>query len=217
MNVLIFDTETTGLPTRRGASPSEHEAWPHVVQIAWQVCDEEGTTIERGSHIVLPDGWEIPEESTRVHHITTAQARRHGVPLRAALHRFALALATTDLLVAHNIDFDLPLLQAEFHRLFGKSGVDVLVRTPGFCTMKTSTELCRIPSRNGYGYEWPSLEEPHRFLFDVGVEGAHDAGANVDACARCFFELVRRGQIAVPTPQLGIVKNRHAPAAQLVA
>lgn len=195
MTVLFFDTETTGLPMRRDAPPSESSAYPHVVQVAWLLADRHGNVIDRETRLIFPDGFEIPEEASRVHHITTGEARRHGIPIQAALHRFSLALASADLLVAHNIDFDLPLLKAEFHRLYGENGPAVLERTPSFCTMKTTTDLCRIPSRNGWGFKWPSLEELHRHLFGSGVEGAHDAGADVDACARCFFELVRRGYV----------------------
>ena len=56
--------------------------------------------------------------------------------------------------------------------------------------MVGTTELCRIPGQ--FGYKWPSLSELHRFLFGTGYEEAHDAGADVAACADCFLELRRR-------------------------
>lgn len=193
VHFLFFDTETTGVPTRRGAPPSESEAWPHVVQLAWLLTDDRGRAVERETRLIAPDEFEIPPDATRVHGITTEYARIHGEPLSTVLHRFALALTRADLLVAHNISFDLPVLQAEFYRLHGSAGPGVMLRTPGFCTMRSATEVCRIPSRFGSGFKWPSLDELHRFLFAKGFEDAHDAAADVDACARCFFELRRRG------------------------
>jgi DNA polymerase III epsilon subunit-like protein len=200
VHVLFFDTETTGVPSRRGAPPSESASWPHVVQLAWLLADDAGNAVARETRLIAPGGFEIPEEATRVHGITTEKARADGEPIAAVLHGFALAVAHADLLVAHNISFDLPLLQAEYHRLFGPEGADILLRTPGFCTMRASTDLCRIPSRFGNGYKWPSLAELHRFLFAEGFDSAHDAGADVAACARCFFELRRRGITAASKP-----------------
>ena len=60
--------------------------------------------------------------------------------------------------------------------------------------MTGTKEICRIPGQ--YGYKWPSLSELHQTLFGTGFEEAHDAGADVAACADCFLELKRRGVFA---------------------
>ena len=39
MKVLVFDTETTGLPTERNPSITETEKWPHVVQLSYILYD----------------------------------------------------------------------------------------------------------------------------------------------------------------------------------
>jgi len=66
-----------------------------------------------------------------------------------------------------------------------------------FCTMKSKkiVECCRIPKQAGWGYKWPTLTELHSHLFETGFAGSHDAHADVEACARCFFELRKRGII----------------------
>ena len=44
---LIFDTETTGLPTKGYHEPiSDVDNWPRLVQIAWQLHDANGVLIE---------------------------------------------------------------------------------------------------------------------------------------------------------------------------
>jgi len=76
-----------------------------------------------------------------------------------------------------------------------KSGMDVVevnqtikMMSPA---MKESTDYCKI--RNNWGsYKWPSLIELHTKLFDEGFDGAHDALADVKACAKSFFELKER-------------------------
>jgi hypothetical protein len=39
MRILFLDTETNGLPKNRYAPYTMTEAWPTLVQIAWQVVD----------------------------------------------------------------------------------------------------------------------------------------------------------------------------------
>ena len=43
---LVFDTETTGLPKNFNAPLSDSDNWPRMVQIAWQLHDEDGNLIE---------------------------------------------------------------------------------------------------------------------------------------------------------------------------
>ena len=45
----------------------------------------------------------------------------------------------------------------------------------------------------GFGYKWPTLEELHTWVFGFSYEGAHDAGRDIEACARAFFKLRAAG------------------------
>jgi len=68
---------------------------------------------------------------------------------------------------------------------------------PRLDTMLTTVELCAIPRSMGSGYKWPKLTELYFVLFDEEFP-AHDAGADVAACARCLWELQARGVIELP-------------------
>jgi hypothetical protein len=63
--------------------------------------------------------------------------------------------------------------------------------------MELSTEILKLPNPRG-GYKWPNLTELHTYLFGKGFDGAHDAMADVKACANCFFELKKRKLILLP-------------------
>ena len=96
--------------------------------------------------------------------------------------------------MAHNADFDIPIITAECIRY----EIDhSLAETPAFCTMKSKEVIkhCKIPNKWRPGYKWPRLEELHAVLFGEGFEGAHDALADVRACSRCFFALKQQGII----------------------
>jgi len=189
---LFFDCETTGLPLTRHFSPDDVSGWPHLVQIAWGIYDASGRAEETRCHIVRPEGFRIPADATRIHGISHARAVQEGRPLAEVLGEFLEAAARPGIaLVAHNLDYDFRVVGAELVRL-GKPLR--LLECPGICTMKTTTDVCRLPRPGGgMGFKWPTLAELHDFLFGRSYEGAHDALRDLEACARCFFELRRIG------------------------
>jgi DNA polymerase III subunit epsilon len=188
---LFFDTETTGVPRNYKAPTSDLANWPRLVQLAWLITDDAGDEIKSTEFIVKPDGFTIPADAARVHGISTETALRDGVDLTEVLAAIVPDLEQADLLVAHNIQFDEKILGAELLR---GGHPDLPAAKPKRCTMRESTDYCRLPGR--YGYKWPKLQELHVKLFGEEFAGAHDALVDVRACARCFFELKRLGIMA---------------------
>ncbi len=185
---LFFDTETTGVPRDNRAPVSDLENWPRVVQLGWMQCDNRGGEIACQEHLIIPEGFHIPEEVTLIHGITTERALREGIPLQAALRSFSAAVAEAQALVAHNFRFDEQVLGAEFLRAELSNPIPGRSR---LCTMLASTSFCRIPGR--YGYKRPTLEELYRILFQRVRAESHGALIDARACAECFFELRRLG------------------------
>ena len=181
---LFFDTETTGLPANWRAPPTDTENWPRIVQLAWILADAQGALIEEKNFLIKPDGFCIPEESTAIHGITTEHARKQGTPLVEALEAFFDAHERSHALVAHNISFDSAVLAAECVRADKPL---TWLQDEQVCTMKQATDYCQLPGR--YGHRWPKLIELHEILFEKPFSGAHDALADVQACAKCFYEL----------------------------
>lgn len=188
---LVFDTETTGLPKNWSAPVTDTDNWPRLVQLAWQQYDEDGVLLEEQETLVIPEGFLIPEESTKIHGITTEQAVKEGDYLPEVLVRFYQMVYLSDVVVAHNMAFDEKIMTAEFIR---KSKtvklLDVMELRPKVCTMISSVDF--------YGKgKWPKLSELHIKLFDKDFEDAHDAMVDTSACARCFFELKKKGIIEI--------------------
>ena len=185
---LFFDTETNGLPKNWKAPITDLSNWPRLVQIAWIVYDKLGNKIEQNDHIVKPDGFTIPVAASSIHGISTERALLEGINLQIVLDEFYQQIQKVSVLVAHNISFDEKIVGAEFIR----NKIDNPIKTKRkICTMKSTTDYVAIPGY--YGYKWPKLSELHRKLFGFDFEEAHNAAADINATAKCFWEAKRLG------------------------
>ena len=87
-------------------------------------------------------------------------------------------------LIAHNINFDAKVTGCEFLRIGSRNPIP---RLKQMCTMESSTKYCKLPGN--YGYKWPNLSELHVKLFGIDFDGAHEALADIEATAKCFWEM----------------------------
>ena len=187
---LIFDTETTGLPKSWNAPITDTDNWPRCVQIAWQLHDKYGELIEHQDFLIRPEGFNIPFDSEQVHGISTVLAEQQGENLEYVLELFNEVLNKTDYVVGQNVGFDLNIMGCEFHRKEIPTKLNDLP-VLDTCTEMTA-ELCKIPGGRGGKFKLPTLTELHDHLFQVPFAEAHNATADVEATARCFFELIRQ-------------------------
>ena len=74
-----------------------------------------------------------------------------------------------------------------------KSFTNLLLTKEKICTMLSTTEFCAIKGTNGY--KWPKLSELYYELFKSNFEEAHNAAVDIEATAKCFWELRRRNII----------------------
>ncbi|MCX6720979.1 MAG: 3'-5' exonuclease [Candidatus Staskawiczbacteria bacterium] len=187
---LFFDTETTGLPKKWQAPVTDLDNWPRLIQIAWVVY-KNGIKIESKDLIIKPENFEIPLDASKIHGITTERAQKDGILLQEALNELNNLISQADYLVGHNISFDEMIVGAEFLR---KNIQNSLSDKKKICTKEMSTDFCAIPSINGYGrYKWPKLSELHLKLFSMAFDDSHNARADVEATAKCFWEMKRLG------------------------
>ena len=183
---LVIDTETTSF-LERG------RPHPRLVQLAWITCDGEGVPVSSDCYIIRPDFFRIPRFATKKHHSTAGHTVRKGHPIGTVLERCAAALQCADCIVGHNLTFDLSVLETEYHRLRMASPFGTIRR---ICTMKTAASAKSL--QKTLGGRWPGLLELHWHLFGEGIPGHHSAPADARACARCYQELIRRGERMMP-------------------
>jgi DNA polymerase III epsilon subunit-like protein len=196
MKVLVFDTETTGLPEDNQASFYDSAKWPHVIQLSYIMYDTETKEIlDYCDRIVKLDNTVyISPESISVHKITRERSESEGIPITQVLKDFVNSITLADIIVGHNIIFDKRIITVELYRhnmnnCFYKNRLAI----PEYCTMKRTTELCAIKKLNkktGEIYnKYPTLSELHNVLFDSVPKGTHNAIADVMICLRCYIQL----------------------------
>lgn len=184
---LIYDTETTGLPRNFKAPLTDFDNWPRLVQIAWQLHDENGYLVDAQNHIIKPEGFTIPFNSEKIHGISTQMAEEQGKPLEEILAIFNEKVEGCEYVVGHNIGFDINIVGCEFLR---KDVDSALTKKKTIDTKDDATNYCKIPGGRGGGFKYPTLSELHEKLFGRSFGDAHNAAADVEATARSFFELV---------------------------
>jgi DNA polymerase III epsilon subunit-like protein len=170
MKLLIFDTETTGLPKSREPAIKASDNWPHLVSIAWTVIDSNNNyepCALSESYIVKPQ-WTIPEDSTKIHGISQEKAEAEGIPLSTVISKF-LAIEH-DMMIAHNMNFDYNVL---VNAILWDLKLTVLPDfKPKFCSMEAMKNIMQIPYANGRGYKPPKLTELYTYVvkkpFDSG-------------------------------------------------
>ena len=155
MKILVFDTETTGLPNDYSLTAYQSpNNWPHIVSISWAVIDSTTNTVVKShSYIVRPDKWSIPVEASNIHGITQAQALNFGLPLRVVMEAFNGEQC--DVMVAHNMKFDLNVV---INAILWDLNIPFKgFPKPKFCTMEIGRLMCKLPGR--YGFKYPKLSE----------------------------------------------------------
>jgi DNA polymerase-3 subunit alpha len=207
---LIFDTETTGLPKNYNAPLTDADNWPRLVQLAWQLHDEEGGLLEAGNVIVRPDGFDIPFNSEKIHGISTAKALAEGRPLQEVLDEFSEVMRKAKFIAGHNIEFDINIMGAEYLRVHGSEPVTAM---KWLDTKEDGTAFCAIPGGKGGKFKWPKLTELHVKLFNEEFDEAHNAAADVAATSRCFLEMIRIG--VIPHAKAGLTDEAFARFKQL--
>jgi DNA polymerase III epsilon subunit-like protein len=190
---LMFDTETSGLAKNFKASVTDIDNWPRIVQLAYLLYDEDEKLLYGYNDLVKPEGFIIPEEATKIHGISQEKAEKEGLELKTVLKKFIATARYAELMIAHNIDFDMKVILCEVVRVFGEDkcnevSAEIFAKERIACTMHKGVSVCQIKNSWG-GFKWPKVAELYEKLFNKPFEGAHNAACDVQATAESYFEM----------------------------
>ena len=213
MLVLVFDTETTGLPTNNYECKKEdwHTHWGHIVQWSWILYDtEKHKVMEIEDHIIkIADDVELSDESINIHGITREKINKNGIPIKEAMLLFVYSLYECDMVLGHNVSFDVNMARAEMIR---NEGFDyfTMATVKHKCTMKSTIYLCKILTTSKTGrkyYKFPKLVELHEKVFETTPRNLHDSMTDVLVCLRCYMMIENKMDIYGKTPELTSLLN----------
>lgn len=220
-NVLIFDTETTGLPDRVPGAKwgTAGEYWPYnmnekyanarIVSIAWAFVrsyNRDTLSVESiNEHIRYPEGFsEIP--TTEIHGISFEHAQLKGVPMLDIIENCSLAdaILECDYIIAHNIMFDVHILQNELFRLGDDLSMECAMKLDKMkaqgrtiCTGELGKDICQLEFKSRSGrdtsrvkrFKMPKLKELHYHLMGSEHDNQHAAGGDVLALLNCLSKM----------------------------
>lgn len=179
--ILVFDSETTGLPDWKAPSESEHQ--PHIVEIAALLHTAEGAVIDSYKAIVRPNGWTIPDDIAQLTGITHEMAMDVGIPEAEALEGFLAMYARAGIRAAHNATFDDRIVRIAMMRYRDEAAADAFKdATQKYCTCSQS--------RGPVGLKkLPTLAEAYKHFFGEDLVEQHRAMPDAQACSRIYFAL----------------------------
>lgn len=200
--MLVLDVETDGNGTFR--PPTQRPT-----EIAW--------TVLNGKDIIASHQFYV----NGVQHIRYGGAKRdklfintNGIPMSKALSMLeeSVVLHRVQVLVGHNIEFDRGVLLHHDHDNVLKRFAE---RTM-LCTMKATTNLCRLPNPSGYSsYKFPKLAELARHLnIPCADNRFHGAQYDVEITTQCVLALAEKklagmGSLLKPMPTLGLTGGKE--------
>lgn len=167
-DILVLDTETTGMDPDKGAE---------VIQVACRLgLEDEAQAIlwnVKPLHGVTP-------ESTAIHGITDEMTREWPTFGEVA-DKISWEIARADVLIGYNPDYDVRMLAAEFKR----------------CGMKVKFPGVIVCMKRFWDRVWPrpprDLSAAYREFVDAeGFEGAHGALADTMATARVARAMIEK-------------------------
>jgi len=181
--IVIYDTETTGLPLAP-VETQPMDVQPYIVQIHAALIE-----YNRKSHKVL-DTFStlvsgtpfVPKYITAINGVTMGKLK--GQPTWSEVRdRFFDMCNTAGAVCSHNFQFDARMVQLEEKRLgFDKPFQGLKHR----CTVAKSREINTDAPSHGLG-------KLYKHLFGEDFVGAHTAGGDVDATIRVYFDLIKKG------------------------
>ncbi len=219
INALCFDTETSGLfknnETPYSLLQDELDLErPVAFSISWatvRIVVDSVTGVVKPRHTKIGKindvylNWESVEGDeapvvedliTKLTGITKQKLKTEGIDPIAAIDLLAKEIKNCNLIVAHNLNYDMSILTNSLIRL-GVSNddiVDSLFCIESFCTSHASAVLYGTAITSWYGgpkhVNRLSLQKLYKKFFGKEFENAHTSAADTLALSNCLIQMV---------------------------
>jgi DNA polymerase-3 subunit epsilon len=177
--------------------------WPHIVQLSYIIYETDLNDIVEAYDYIIKTKEEIniPEDSIKFHGITNEISQSKGNNLNKVLQEFFINLQNIDVLVGHNVSFDINMIKVELLRIIYSSNetktykynLHLLTNFKNICcTLRESISICNIQSftKTGKSFlKYPKLIELHQKLFESTPNHLHNSFNDILITLRCYMML----------------------------
>ena len=171
MRLVVVDTETTNLI-------KEDISDIHILQLAWILYDTETNSCEENDFVLKVP---VQIKNSSIHGITQ-QKSENGYAIAEIIEIFLEDLHKCDLLVGHNLQFDMHMIEIELFRLGLEDEIDMLYSKRYFDTMRKGKKYLKVK-------KFPKLQELYTKLFNKNFQNAHNALYDVKATLQCYLKI----------------------------
>ena len=193
--IYFYDFETNGFPL--WSKPSSDPGQPHVVQCAAVMVDADTREVVQSFDMtVRPTAdWDIPEETSNIHGITTERALAVGLPESHAISALYAFHKLASLRIGHNQPFDARIMRIALKRFESEVVADDWKAGESYCTQSKSTPICKLPpsakmlAAGRKGNKTANLGEAYKHFTGKDLEGAHTAMADTLACMEVYWAI----------------------------
>ena len=195
LQVIIFDTETTGLLKTKSSDIHEQ---PQIIEYYGMcVVHRADGIIEKVAEFETYFKPAKPFDEAIITKITgISNAMVKDAPSFFDKHKELLEFYKgAHRMVAHNCAFDDAMVKNEFLRLATDELITVDEFNAAIEQIQEMKRLCTVQKTMFFQQRRLTLTNLHQELFGVPFEGAHRARHDVEALFRCYEELCKRGVI----------------------
>lgn len=191
MKYAVIDTETSGLPDYK--KPADDPSQPRLASLGVVLLNQDLTTEAEHYFLVKPDGWEMSEETAKIHGLTQQILIENGVHVLEVLSFYVRLIDTGYAVAAFGAQFDCKQMRGELRRANVPDRFDT---TPNVCLMRACMGL-KIPKAGKPG-GWPKLSDACRF-FGVVQGEAHTAIDDARSAAGILRAMAARKRLPAPS------------------
>jgi DNA polymerase-3 subunit epsilon len=173
MNYLFLDTEATGFPSK--SKPLDHEDQPYIMELAWKLVDQGGEELRTYSSFVQCPVDPHPK-ALEVHKITKDFANEYGQRSIDVLDQLEDAMKLADALVAHQVTFDLQM-------------INIMAERHASVTLPALHNICTMQMAKDLGLSSTALASVYHYFTGAPLKNAHRAMTDVEACQTIFFRM----------------------------